>query len=98
MALCRGDGALAVMGKNGRVEELQWRSGEVVVGLNRAMCGWRTAVRGELELAGGGVEGERRRGWVWARFSARGALLECCEAIGVDGWSNAGLWWPVRAS
>jgi len=41
------------MGKNGRIEELQWRSGEVVVGLNRAMCGWRTAVRGELELAGG---------------------------------------------
>jgi len=41
------------MGKNGRVEELQWRSGEVVVGLNRAMCGWRTAVRGELELTGG---------------------------------------------
>jgi hypothetical protein len=48
-------------------------------------------VRGEPELAGGGAEGERRRGWVWARFSTRGALLECCEAIGVDGWSNAGL-------
>ena len=22
----------------------------------------------------------------------------CGEAAGVDGWSNAGLWWPVRAS
>ena len=30
-------------------------------------------VRGELELAGGGAEGERRLGWVCARFSARGA-------------------------
>ena len=33
--------------------------------------GW--PVRGEPELAGGGAEGERRRGWVWARFCARGA-------------------------
>jgi len=33
--------------------------------------GW--PVRGEPELAGGGAEGEWQRGWVWARFSARGA-------------------------
>ena len=33
--------------------------------------GW--PVRSEPELADGGAEGERRRGWVWARFGAREA-------------------------
>ena len=58
--------------------------------------GW--PVHGEPELAGGGAGGERRRERVWVRFRACGAQLEGGEGSGVVGWSNAGLWWPVRAS
>jgi len=65
----------------------------VVLGLP---LGW--PVRGEPELAGGGAEEERRRERVWVRFCARGAQLEGGEASWVVGWSNVGLWWPVRAS
>ena len=58
--------------------------------------GW--PVRGEPELAGGGVEGKRRRERDWVRFRALGPQLEGGEASGVVGWSNARLWWPVRTS
>ena len=52
--------------------------------------GW--PVRGELELAGGGAKGERRREREWVRFRARGAQLEGGEAATVVGWDNVGLW------
>lgn len=58
--------------------------------------GW--PVHGEPELAGGGAEGEQRQERVWVRFRTRGAQLGCGEAAGAVGWSNARLWWPVRAS
>ena len=55
----------------------------MVVGLNLAMCGWRTAVRGELELAGGNGGG----GWLSARRGL-GSLLEAREE-GESGLGNA---------
>ena len=58
----------------------------VVLGLPRS---W--PVRGELELAGGGAEGERRREEDLVRFRARGALMEGGEAAAVVGGGNAGL-------
>ena len=66
-----GEGGLGVEERRAHEHRKSMRKLLGVALVHGLPLGW--PVRGEHELAGGGAEGERRRGCVWAPFRTRGA-------------------------